>query len=473
MGESTSHVDKTWCGLKTAEVSDKIQAFPTSMMTSAKLGIADSDQLCPRVTIDALPDNVLLETFDFYLGKDDTIGINYNHSYDGWQMLVHVCHRWRCVVFASPHRLDLKLYCTRQRSVSSRTLGIWPALPTVIDVWEMQSKEDVANVIATLRQHNRVCKIYYYHWQSQDFLLEEFAAMNEPFPMLTSLKLFSSGQNVPVLPNSFLGGSAPRLRLLDLKGIPFPSIAKLLSSTTNLVRLSLWDIPHSGYIAPETIIPCLSMLPRLESLTLGFKYPRSHAHRASRHPPPLTHLILLNLTFFGFRGEVEYLEDILSQIETPILNRSDFCFFNQLVFDSPLLGNFIRRTETFMTLHVARVELFSWAVVVTLWGREEIANNHWDALRLEINCKPLDWQLSALSQVLQSFLSSFTTLEHLKIIVSRKDWQGQVEAIQWREFFRPFTSVKKIALAREDSVRLVASGLQYLTGEGADGIRDR
>ena len=422
------------------------------------------------MAIDALPDNVLLETFEFYLGKDDAVGINYNHSYDGWQTLVHVCHKWRCVVFASPRRLDLKLYCTRQRSVGSKTLDIWPAFPTIIDIWEVQSKEDVTNVIATLGQQNRVCKIYYYHWQFQDFLLEEFAAMDAPFPMLTSLKLFSSGHNVPVLPNSFLGGSAPRLRLLDLKGIPSPSISKLLSSTTSLVRLSLWDIPRSGYIAPETIIRCLSMLPRLESLALGFKYPRSRAHRASRHLPSFTRLILLNLTFFGFRGEVEYLEDILSQIETPILIRSDFCFFNQVVFDTPLLGNFIRRTETFKKLHAARVELFSWAVVVTLWGREEIANNDWDALRLEITCKPLDWQLSALSQVLQSFVSSFTTLEHLKIIVSRKDWQGVVEGIQWREFFHPFTFVKKIALAREDSVRLVASGLQYLAGEGATDV---
>jgi len=312
----------------------------------------------------------------------------------------------------------------------------------------MQSKEDATNIIAALREHNRVCKIYYYHWKFQDFLLEEFSAMNEPFPVLTSLKLFSSGQNVPVLPDSFLGGSAPRLRLLDLKGIPYPSIGKLLSSTTNLVRLALWDIPHSGYIAPESIIHCLSMLPRLKSLALGFKYPRFRAHRASQNlnPPPLTCVIFLNLTFFGFRGNIEYLEDILSQIETPILNRSDFCFFNQLVFDTPLLGNFIHRTETFMTLHTARVEFFSWAVVIALWGRKEMANNDWDTLRLEITCKPLDWQLSALSQVLNSFLSSLPTVENLKIIVSCKDWQGEIEVIQWQEFLHPFTSVKNMAL---------------------------
>ena len=237
----------------------------------------------------------------------------------------------------------------------------------------MRSKEDVTNVIAALRHHNRVCKIFYSKVVFQDSFLKQFAAIDEPFLALTSLKLFSFGQNVPVLPDSFLGGCAPRLRSLHLVGIPYPSIGKLLLSTTNLVWLSLWRIPHSGYIAPETIVPCLSMLPRLTSLSLEFQHPRSRAHRANRHPLPLTPIIFPNLTFLGFFGDIEYLEDILSRIETPILNESYFGFFNQLVFDTPLLGRFIRRTETFRTIHRARVEFFSWVVGVTLWRREEMA----------------------------------------------------------------------------------------------------
>jgi len=199
-------------------------------------------------------------------------------------------------------------------------------------------------------------------------------AIDEPFPALTSLDLISDAQNVPVLPDSFLGGSAPRLRLLFLYGIPYPSIGKLLSSTTNLVRLLLWNIPHSGYISPETIVPCLSMLPRLGSLTLGFRDPRSRVHRASRHPPLLARVVFPNLTIFQFRGDIEYLEDVLSHIETPVLNQSKFYLFNQLVFNTPLLGHFIRRMETFMTIHTARVEFNSSAVQVTFL-RKEMANN--------------------------------------------------------------------------------------------------
>jgi len=412
------HGDKRCCGLKKAEVSDEKQVL--LRITSTELGSAD--RLYPRATIDALPDNVLLETFELYLGKDHADEFDDDRDYDRWQTLVHVCCRWRCIMFASPRRLDLKLYCTRKRSVSSKTLDIWPALPIIIFALGMQSKEEVTNIIATLGHHNRVCKIYYRNGQFQDSLLKEFAAMDKPFPALTSLELLSSQQqNVPVLPDSFLGGSAPCLRSLLLSGIPYPSIGKLLSSTTNLVRLSLWHIPHSGYIAPETIVPCLSMLPRLKSLLLEFQYPRSRAHREIRHPPPPTRIAFPNLTFLRFSGDIEYVEDILSQIETPILNQCAFCFFNQLVFDTPPLGHFIRRTETFMTIHRAHVQFFSpAAVVVSLSGQEEMGINDREALRLKISCKPLDWQLSAIAQVLNSFLSSLSRLESLEITVFHK-----------------------------------------------------
>ena len=389
----------------------------------------DADRLYyPQATIDALPDNVLLETFKLYLGKDDPVIFDYGHNYNGWQTLVHVCRRWRSIVFASPRRLDLKLYCTPQRSVNSKTLDIWPELPIVIYAEKMKSREDATNIIAALRHHNRVCQIHYSSWQQpQEPLLEEFAEIDEPFPVLTSLDLACSSRNVPVLPDSFLGGTAPRLRSLYLNGIPYPSIGNLLSSTTNLVRLSLWRIPHSGYIAPETIIPCLSTLPRLESLTLGFEYPQSrdNINQANRRPPPLTRVIFPNLTSLGFHGHIEYLEDILSQIETPMLEESGFNLFNQLVFHTPLLGHFIRRTEAFMTIHAARVEFFPTAIWIRISEREEMDLDrqfHW----LRISCKSLDWQLSALTQVLNSFLSSLQTLESLQIAVSEShiDWQG-------------------------------------------------
>ena len=206
-------------------------------------------------------------------------------------------------------------------------------------------------------------------------------------------------------------------------------------------RAFLPCIPPSGYIAPETIVPLLSTLSRLESLALGFQHHRSQAHRATRHPLP--RVVLPNLTSesLDFNGNLEYLEDVLSQIETPVLNywQSEFYFFNQLVFDTPILGHFIHRTETFKTIHTASVDFFDMVVVVNLFGPEEMAGDDREPTLLQISCRQLDWQLSAVAEVLNSFLSFLPTLETLRIGIFR-DWQDEIEVIQWRELFRMFTS---------------------------------
>jgi len=219
--------------------------------TIIKLG--GTDQHYPPVTIEVLPNTVLLEMFDFYV--DQPLA-----NEDAWHTLVHVCRQWRFVVFDSPRRLHLRLLCTPIRP--RKILDIWPALPIVIDFWavigfwaEGEQLRGMANVIAALNQHCRVCKI---HIRSiPNSLMKRFAVMEKPFPELTYLKLDSNEKNVPILPDSFLGGSAPSLHTLDLCGIPFPAVRKLLLSTRNLVGLCLWAVPHSGYISPEEVVTCL------------------------------------------------------------------------------------------------------------------------------------------------------------------------------------------------------------------------
>ena len=105
------------------------------------------------------------------------------------------------------------------------------------------------NVIAALGQSNRVCQVTFHldGWQ----LGEVLAPMQMSFPGLTDLELLLSGEALRVIPDSFLGGSAPRLRHLELSGIPFPGLPKLLLSTTHLDHLSLSCIPNSGYFSPE------------------------------------------------------------------------------------------------------------------------------------------------------------------------------------------------------------------------------
>ncbi|KAF8488427.1 hypothetical protein F5888DRAFT_1292515 [Russula emetica] len=147
---------------------------------------------------------------------------------EGWQMLVHVCRRWRSVVFQSPRHLNLRLLCTHKTRARD-TLDVWPPLLLIIrDVGGIYKLPGVDNIIAALERNDRVCQINLrYFKRSQLEYVTNSAAMQKPFPELTVLCLASVSPPI-LLPDSFLGGTAPRLRSLDLFNVPFPGLPKLL-----------------------------------------------------------------------------------------------------------------------------------------------------------------------------------------------------------------------------------------------------
>jgi hypothetical protein len=175
------------------------------------------------LTIDDLPDDDLLEIFDFYVvrGLDfvEFSGGGTKRKIESWQSLVHVCRRWRRLVFGSPRRLDLQLCCIPDtpdpipfswKTLARKTLDVWPALPLLIKGYVYEPSVD--DVIAVLKHSDRIRQIdLNCHTNSQFEKL--WTAMQVPFPELARLRLsfkfgvFSYG---PVRPDSFLGGSAPR-----------------------------------------------------------------------------------------------------------------------------------------------------------------------------------------------------------------------------------------------------------------------
>ena len=206
-------------------------------------------------SIDTLPDDVLLEIFNFHgCCVYDVFG---DESEKAWQTLVHVCRRWRCIVFGSPRHLDLQLVCMT-KTPAREMLNVWPALPLIIVSHDDSPTGSVDNLIAALECTDRVCNIYLDIVQSWE--MDIYRAMQQPFPELTYLYLESTDKTVAVVPDSFLGGSAPRLEVLCLGGIPFLGLPKLLLSTTHLIELNLNIIPHSGYISPEEMVAALSTL---------------------------------------------------------------------------------------------------------------------------------------------------------------------------------------------------------------------
>ena len=406
-----------------------------------------------------LPDDALIAIFDICV---------YQHSeqkkdIEAWQTLVHVCRRWRTVVFASPRRLNLRLVCPL-KTPARDTLDIWPALPLVIrhgyGYPTYPPMRNIDNVIAVLERSNRVCQIYLSQVSSSD--LEKISvAMQVPFPELTDLQLESFDETDPVLPDSFLGGSASRLRSISFGGIPLPGLPKLLSSATHLADLTLIGIPHSGYFSPEAMITALPTLTSLRSLSLGFTSPRSCPDQASRRPPLQPRSVLPVLTMFWFKGVTEYLEDFVACIDAPRLGRFDINFFNDIVFDTPQLIQFIGRTPTLLNALDSADVIFgspdSGASV-------RFSSKHLERIDVNILCSGLDWQVSSAEQVCTSCLPFIFTLETLFIVEEgRPEREDNVENTQWLELLHPFAAVKRLYLSEEIAPR-IARALQELDG---------
>jgi hypothetical protein len=407
--------------------------------------------------------NVLLEIFDFYVKDRSLLATKTN--VEAWKMLVHVCRRWRSLVFRSPHRLNLRLLCT-PKTPSRDTLDIWPALPLLIR-GNVALSADVDNIVVALRHSNRVCDVTLWEtggrWQMEKVL----AAMQVPFPELTDLELqLLPDHEMPlVFPDSFLGGSAPCLRVLGLTCIPFPGLPKLLLSATHLVNLHLDRIPHSGYISPEAMAAPLSVLSSLKNLSLEFESHQSRPDWGSRRPPPLKRSVIPSLTRLFFKGVSEYLEDLVTCIDAPQLGDFQIVFFNQIDFDTARFAQFIGRTSKFRARDLALVQFDDSTVSFELtYGlyRPDI-NASW----IEISCKESDWQLSSIAQVCNSFLPTPSIVEDFYVERERYSqlvWKSDgIENTLWLELLLSFTAVKNLYLGEEFAPG-IAAALQELVG---------
>jgi hypothetical protein len=422
----------------------------------------------PRVTIGSLPDNVLLDVFDFYLPVSP-----HPEALQTWHELVHVCRRWRYGVFASPRRLGLQLLCTGTTPVR-KTLDVWPRLPIV--VYESVARSRLrrlreGNIITALEHHDRIYKITV-HGLTSSLLKQHVTVMQKRFSELTELLLWMNTDHeasVTVLPDTFLGGSAPRLQSLSFMGIPFPTLPKLLRTSNDLVSLRLLKIPNTGYFSPEAMAVCLSALTRLDYLSIEFQTPTSRPDR--RRPPPLTRVFLLALTKLEFKGVSEYFEDLVARISTPVLRFFKISFFNQLFLDIPQLSQFIRLT--------GQPGLFKR---ITLWltnrsAGVDLYKNHLPfpysrtppSSHIDVSCGAFDWQISGLTQICNQLSLLFSDVEQLEIKYGTRGPSGReddIDGMQWLELFQPFIAVKNLDIATGLDEHIV-SALQELNGDRA------
>jgi hypothetical protein len=388
-------------------------------------------------TIVMLPDNILVDIFEFFLMLHESIP---GERAKMWNGLVHVCKRWRIVVFSFAMHLDLRLFCTDSTPVRE-TLDVWPPFPIEIRSYIVEFGD---NIIDALMHPDRICEISIYGMRIPLERLE--SVMRKPFPALERLSLCpdADGMHAPAqLPNTFLGGSAPRLREITLRHISFPTLPQLLLSSSDLSELHLHDIPPTGYIPPEEMVACASALTKLKSLTIGFK--SLHNHTIST-PRPSTRAVFSSLTHFQFRGASEYLEDLLARFYTPEIEVVNITLFNELSFHLRQLDRFIAFTQ--MQTSCDRAE------IVFTGGEVEIRLLNASLARFRFSLRILctrEVQVSSMAQICSDFRTLRFSVKSLdfqdKGFHEKSTWLTDKESTAWWDIFRNFKAVHTLFIS--------------------------
>ncbi|KAI0258952.1 hypothetical protein BC834DRAFT_668088 [Gloeopeniophorella convolvens] len=272
-----------------------------------------------------IPDDVLLEIFDFYrLGSWRPTKTGWVWP---WYLLAQVCRRWYRLILLSPNRLRMDFFLTLGAPVLDILPRLFPETSFVIDYWKEEydedheavpwSTEDIDSVSFIFKQPDRIREIRI--CGTDDDLEELFETMTEPVPKLESLAVSSSDWTSLAFPDNFLGGRVPALHKLTLTRVlpPLPSTPLLVHFDLNLE--SGFDIDISSL---DTIVDRICEMSQLKTLALvvsavGRDGPAPDAHERPPFngvPQPLP--MLSRITFEGLGA---HFEALIGRIAAPQL----------------------------------------------------------------------------------------------------------------------------------------------------------
>ncbi|KAI0261344.1 hypothetical protein BC834DRAFT_972759 [Gloeopeniophorella convolvens] len=220
------------------------------------------------VSIDVLPDEILLEIFDFWHlmvleDKNDPLFSDVLTQGDWWILSI-VCRRWRQILLGSPSRLRLCLHCNSY--TPDHILHFPYSLPLLMADIEAGHPWDLGYAPRLFEHMNRALKIAL---KGSRYILAKLCAeLVRSAPLLEHLVVETStpGYVDTRLPSAFFNGSAPRLRRLRLDGIAIVDSPSFRAATARLVSLSVKlfrDLPVEHFLS------VLSHLPMLQELEVG------------------------------------------------------------------------------------------------------------------------------------------------------------------------------------------------------------
>ena len=206
------------------------------------------------------------------------------------------------------------------------------------------------------------------------------------------------------------------------------------------------------------MVALLSMLASLKTLYLEFESPQSRPNWESKCLPPPKRSILPALDQFHFRGVTEYLEVLVTRIDTPQLHSFSVDFFNQIDFDCARLSQFINRTPTLSSrAYKACVRFDDQRINVSL------RTQSW-SYGIAISWREPHRQLSSVAQVFNSSLHPLSTTTVLYIVhrYRKQVWkidatEAYIESTLWLQLLLPFSAMKRLYLSKEFAPGITAA----------------
>ena len=424
-------------------------------------------------SIHILDDDSLLNIFYLYqpflLGEDEDEDDRLTGGRGGWirgrwwYNLAHVCQRWRDVILGSASYLGVSLVCTHGTPVADM-LAHSPHLPLIIDYRRPDEDDDEDGVILALKQYDCVRRVRF--MMSVRRLQNIVAAMDDEYSILEYLIIWPTDEDkssILIFPETL---QAPHLCHLALFGFTLPIGSRLFTAAVGLVTLHLYMTYPSTYFLPNTLLQWLSSMPQLETLYFGFMFPipNRDVERQLTHTPIMTTVALPNLRRFGFRGVGTYLEAILHRIATPLLEKLQIDFYNQLMFSVPRLLQFVSATEN-LRFKSAKFEFSDGDIDLKVYPYEEAKTY---ALAIAVICYHLDWQVSSAAHISNLLGPTFSAVEHLtlehSVHTQSCEEHNEADPTDWRKLLRSFRNVKTLHIT-EGLVKELSHCLELDDGE--------
>jgi hypothetical protein len=393
----------------------------------------DTERL-PNLTINHLPEELLLEIFDSYRQDIDPYDIQWRKKHV-WIDLTHVCRKWRAVVFASYSRLDLGITVGPEKPGHIKTILSGP-LPIFIDYKGMYrdiSGSALWRMRAALKHHHDRVREIAFEGTNTNF--DKILKVTQcAFPVLDSLILHFEYNYKTKLPDTFLRGpDLPdlHLRRLELGRISLDSISEFLLSATTVTDLSLVIDTVFGPSPEASLLTCLQGMPCLRRLHLSITSASALLSSTPKDIVPLS-----KLTDFRYIGHSLFLDAIVAGLSAPSLLDVD------ILFDDlpPIvhLPRFINEIEE--RYHAVHVTFHEWEFSFSLQTQSEHINKNGKS-RFKLGPVPRHSQVSTI-RISGALSTKLTTVEELHVTFIRMSFNFWENMIPWRELLQHFPRLK-------------------------------